>query len=112
MFGKLLQKTKKFLGKSLHQLDTGSKFIGKLTHNIKDGYKQGKKFVLSSADKVDKTLGLEGATKALAQTAIGALESNPYAAAASLGLKEVDVANKLLRHNVINNSQLKSFVGS
>jgi hypothetical protein len=112
MFGKLKKQAQKFLGKSMHNLNKGSKFLGKITHGIRDGYHQGKKAVLTAANQVDSTFGLGGATKALAKSAIGALESNPYAVAGSTALKEVEAGNKALRDNVINNKQLKGFVQS
>ncbi len=112
MFGKLRQQAKKFLGKHLHQLDNASRWLGKGIHQVEKGYRVGKSFVEQAADDIDKKLGTEGAVRQIANRGINVLEGNPITQAASAGLGEAKVANKLLRKNVINNKKLNSFVSS
>ena len=112
MFGKLRQQAKKFLGKHLHQLDSGSKWLGKTIHQVEKGYRVGKRFVEQAADDIDKKLGSGGAVREIANRVINIAEGNPIVQAASAALGEAKVANNLVRKNVINNKQLKSFVGS
>ena len=113
MFGKfkaIKGKAQKFLGKSLQQLDKGSLWLGKTIHKIQKGYRQGKSFIEHNADKLDKVIGSEGAVREIANRAINVVEGNPFAQAASASLNEAKVVNKIVRKNVINNPQLKSFI--
>ena len=114
MFGKfkaIKGKVQKFLGKSLNQLDTGSKWLGKKIHQVEKGYRVGKSYIEHNADKLDEKFGTEGSFRHIANQGINAVERNPIVRNISKGMAEARIANKILRKTVLNNSQLKSFIG-
>ena len=115
MFGKLkqtIQKGKFFLGKTLNKATKGSNWLGKTIDNIQHGYHDVKQFIQHSADKADKILGTEGAIRNIANRGVSVFEGNPITQAVAGGLDTLEVQNKLLRKNVLNNKKLRKFVNT
>ena len=119
MFGKIinraknaLQKSKKFIGKTLVHAKQGSKFIGKTIDSIQDGYHKAKTYVQDSADNADKLMGTEGAVRKIVNRGVNVLENNPAAYAVSGAIDTLEVQNKLLNSKVLQNKDLNRFVNS
>jgi hypothetical protein len=118
MFGKVFNNTnytkaKNWFGKTAKNVYNNanhtSKWVGKISNQIREGYDEGKQFVLNNADKLDKA-GLGGAARGVVEAGIATLEDQKYFKEARDKLDTVDKYNKSFRDGVINNGQIKKIM--